>query len=268
MLTLFTHCIAPKSLRVKRTKLALSTCAARNQHEHQRSTSHSDFTESYSRNHIELSRLQRGMLALGSAAISITNPYRGDMIACLGETTGEGALVHCRERMSQSAEGRRLLENKPRINTSTLDIGRLEALPGGTVGRTYADFLRVNKVSPDDRPPVQFVDDIELAYVMQRYREVHDVFHAVLLMPTTMLGEVAVKWVEGLQLRLPMCVAGAIFGAARLKSKQRQLYLNYHLPWAIRTGKSAKFLLSVYFEERWEQSLDDFHNEMNIKRLV
>ena len=54
---------------------------------------------------------------------------------------------------------------------------------------------------------------------MQRYREVHDIFHAMLLMPTTMLGEVAVKWIEGLQLKLPMCITGAIFGAARLKAK-------------------------------------------------
>jgi len=66
---------------------------------------------------------------------------------------------------------------------------------------------------------VQFVDDIELAYVIQRYREVHDIFHAILLMPTTMLGEVTVKWVEALQTRLPMCITGAIFGASRLRPR-------------------------------------------------
>jgi hypothetical protein len=44
------------------------------------------------------------------------------------------------------------------------------------------------KVTPDSRLPVQFVDDIELAYVIQRYREVHDLFHTVLGMPTNMLG--------------------------------------------------------------------------------
>lgn len=74
-------------------------------------------------------------------------------------------------------------------------------------------------MSPDDRLAVQFVDDIELAYVMQRYREVHDIFHAMLLMPTTMLGEVSVKWVEALQMRLPMCISGALFGASRLRPR-------------------------------------------------
>jgi ubiquinone biosynthesis protein Coq4 len=48
-------------------------------------------------------------------------------------------------------------------------------------------------VTPDSRLPVQFVDDVELAYVMQRYREVHDLFHTLLGMPTNMLGNYRVK---------------------------------------------------------------------------
>lgn len=43
-------------------------------------------------------------------------------------------------------------------------------------------------MTPDSRSQVQFVDDVELAYVVQRYREVHDLVHAVLGMPTNMLG--------------------------------------------------------------------------------
>jgi len=43
-------------------------------------------------------------------------------------------------------------------------------------------------VTPDSRSQVQFVDDVELAYVVQRYREVHDLFHTLLGMPTNMLG--------------------------------------------------------------------------------
>ncbi|XP_019886858.1 ubiquinone biosynthesis protein COQ4 homolog, mitochondrial [Ooceraea biroi] len=232
------------------------------------SSAHEAFLEDYAKHHVSLSPLQRVLLTVGSAAISLANPFRGDMIACLGETTGANALVHCRRQMESTSEGRRVLAEKPRVNASTVDLSRLKDLPPATVGRTYRDFLDNNNVSPDDRAAVQYVDDVELAYVMQRYREVHDIFHAVLLMPTTMLGEVSVKWVEALQTRLPMCVTGAIFGASRLRSRQRQLYLDHHLPWSINTGLNAKFLLGVYYEERWEQPLEDFHKEMNITRLV
>jgi ubiquinone biosynthesis protein COQ4 len=49
------------------------------------------------------------------------------------------------------------------------------------------------------------------------FRENHDVVHALLDMPTDMVGEVMVKWVEGLQTGLPMCIGGAILGPLRYK---------------------------------------------------
>lgn len=52
----------------------------------------------------------------------------------------------------------------------------------------------LQKVTPDTRAEVKFVDDEELAYVMQRYREVHDLIHTVLGMPTNMLGEWDFTW--------------------------------------------------------------------------
>lgn len=68
---------------------------------------------------------------------------------------------------------------------------------------------------------MHFVDDVNLAYIAQRYREVHDLFHVLLDMPTTMLGEVAVKWVEAFQTRLPMAATGGLFGAVRRKPKYK-----------------------------------------------
>lgn len=44
-------------------------------------------------------------------------------------------------------------------------------------------------MTPDSRADVKFVDNEELAYIMQRYREVHDLLHTLLGMPTNMLGE-------------------------------------------------------------------------------
>lgn len=79
--------------------------------------------------------------------------------------------------------------------------------------------LAGQNVTPDSRQPVQFLDDPQLAYVMTRYRESHDLVHTVLGMPTTMLGEVAVKWFEALNTGLPMCYGGAVFGAMRLRPK-------------------------------------------------
>ncbi|KAK0177055.1 hypothetical protein PV328_001137 [Microctonus aethiopoides] len=226
------------------------------------------FIDFFAKHHVQLSNFQRTILTGGSALLSLIDPYRADMIACLGETTGQRALEYCHMRMQSSPEGQRILREKPRINTTTVDLLKLKKFPTGTLGKIYSDFLDVNLITPDSRNYVHFVEDIELAYVMQRYREVHDIFHAILLMPTTMLGEVSVKWIEAFQTQLPMCIGAALFGAARLRSRQRKLYIDHHLPWAINMGKTSSFLLAVYFEERWEQTIDDFYCEMNIKRLI
>lgn len=102
------------------------------------------FLEDYAKHHVSLSPLQRVLLTVGSAAVSLMNPYRGDMIACLGETTGTNALARCRQLMKSTSEGQRILAQKPRINTSTVDLSYLKDLPPGTVGRTYRDFLDDN----------------------------------------------------------------------------------------------------------------------------
>lgn len=57
------------------------------------------------------------------------------------------------------------------------------------MGRSPKRDYVLQKVSPDTRAPTRFVDDEELAYVIQRYREVHDMLHTLLGMPTNMLGE-------------------------------------------------------------------------------
>ncbi|KAI5642509.1 coenzyme Q (ubiquinone) biosynthesis protein coq4 domain-containing protein [Phthorimaea operculella] len=228
----------------------------------------SSFAEELQRNFIPTNALQKTLLTCGSALVALLDPYRGDMIACLGEVTGEPALKHMKNRMEQTEEGKAILAEQPRINSKTVSLERLASLPENTLGRVYADFMRENKITADSRLPVQFIQDPELAYVMQRYREVHDLVHATLFMKTNMLGEVTIKWVEGIQTKLPMCIGGGIMGAARLKPKHRRLYLEYYLPWAIWIGNNAKFMQGVYYERRWEQDIDDFHKEMNIVRFM
>lgn len=103
-----------------------------------------DFAEDFTRNHVQLSVLQRVALSAGAAVISLANPFRGDMIACLGETTGRGALIHCLQQMQSTSEGQRILDQRPRINTSTIDLSALKRLPDGTLGRSYYNFLEDN----------------------------------------------------------------------------------------------------------------------------
>nr|KAF6483812.1 coenzyme Q4 [Rousettus aegyptiacus] len=214
--------------------------------------------------HIPTSPLQKVLLAAGSAAMALYNPYRHDMVAVLGETTGHCALKVLRDQMKRDPEGAQILQQRPRISLSTLNLDKLQNLPEGSLGREYLRFLNVNRVSPDTRAPTQFVDDEELAYVIQRYREVHDMLHTLLGMPTNILGEIVVKWFEAVQTGLPMCILGAFFGPVRLSAQHLQVLVTELIPWAIQNGRRAPCVLNIYYEQRWAQPLQALREELGI----
>ncbi|RZC39315.1 Coq4 domain containing protein [Asbolus verrucosus] len=129
--------------------------------------------------------------------------------------------------MENSKEGAEILRTRPRINSKTVDLDWLKKLPDDTLGKTYINFLERNQVTPDSRMTVQFIDDVNSAYVLQRYREAHDLFHTILGMPTNMLGEVTIKWIEAIQTKLPMCIGAAVFGPASILIQEILLAMGY-----------------------------------------
>ncbi|CAD6187793.1 unnamed protein product [Caenorhabditis auriculariae] len=214
--------------------------------------------------HVPLSSVSRLFLALGSAATAILDPRRGDMVAAMGETTAVGSVLE-NIRMESDRVGRRLLREKPRVCEATIDRRLLERLPDGTFGKEYSKFLDALKTSPDARPPVRYINQPEHLYVMQRYRETHDFTHVALQMNTNMLGEVTVKYFEAIQLGLPMCVTGAVFGSARLQTKNRRELLNRYLPWVTEQAQNSRLFLAFDWENHFAESLRDVQRELNIK---
>jgi ubiquinone biosynthesis protein COQ4 len=103
--------------------------------------------------------------------------------------------------------------------------------------------------SADARTPVRFVADEELAYVMTRYREVHDFLHVLSGLPTTVVGEVALKWLEMAQTGLPVAALSALVGPLRLGREDRALLLGTLAPWALRTAAACPPLIAVRYED-------------------
>uniref|UniRef100_A0AAY5KRC0 Ubiquinone biosynthesis protein COQ4 homolog, mitochondrial n=1 Tax=Esox lucius TaxID=8010 RepID=A0AAY5KRC0_ESOLU len=243
--------------------LSPAVVCVRQQHSHVDS-SDSQYDRLYP-GHIPTNPIQKVLLAVGSGVAALQNPYRHDMVAVLGETTGHQALTALRDRMKGDPEGCTVLTERPRIRLSTLDLSKMASLPDKSFGREYLRFLEENRVTPDSRADVKFVDNEELAYVMQRYREVHDLLHTLLGMPTNLLGEVAVKWFEAVQTGLPMCFLGAVLGPLRLSSSRLGPLVTSLGPWAVRNGRQARCVLSIFYERRWEQSLENLRQELNIE---
>ncbi|XP_018333236.1 ubiquinone biosynthesis protein COQ4 homolog, mitochondrial-like [Agrilus planipennis] len=231
------------------------------------SNSFGDFDEDFAKNYIETTSFQKFLLALGSGYVVLRDPFKVHMSTCFSETTGLYAAGNLLKRVESTEEGRRLLMDKPRVNSKTIDLEKLKHLPDDTFGKAYFNFLFQNNLTPDSRHVVRFIKDINVAYVIQRYREIHDFVHTVLGMPPNTLGETTVKWVEAYQTKLPYCVMGVIFGPLSIPSKKRSIYFKYYAPWGFQTAKDCKFLYNIYFEKRWEQPLTELRDELCIETL-
>ena len=111
---------------------------------------------------------------------------------------------------------------------------------------------------------MHYIDDPELAYVMQRYRECHDFYHCITDMPVSVEYELALKFFEFAHFGLPMAGISAAFGHLRLDWNKRNALFRDYVPWALRCGASTKPLIAVYWEERWEQNVEEMKREFGI----
>ncbi|XDG07997.1 hypothetical protein ABKA04_007612 [Annulohypoxylon sp. FPYF3050] len=216
--------------------------------------------------HVPLTRLERAALAVGSGVVSFFDPYRHDMIAALGEATASPYFIERLHRaMLGSPTGRRILRDRPRITSASLNLPHLRTLPPNTVGGTYVAWLDREGVSPDTRDAVRYIDDAECAYVMQRYRESHDFYHALTGLPIVREGEVALKAFEFANTMLPM-TGLSLLAIATLKPAERSRFWSIYGPWAVRNGLRSDEVINVYWEEEMETDVDELRERLGIER--
>ncbi|KDP34870.1 hypothetical protein JCGZ_09158 [Jatropha curcas] len=140
---------------------------------------------------VQLNRWQQAAVAFGSAIGALVDPRRADFIAALGETTGKPAFEKVLQRMKRSPEGRAVVLERPHVISA--EVRHAWDLPENTYGAAYARFMGSTNFSPDDRPPVRFMDTDELAYVALRAREPQDFWHTLFDLPTNLICESALK---------------------------------------------------------------------------
>lgn len=167
--------------------------------------------------------------------------------------------------MLSDETGRRILRHRPRITSQTLSVTHLRSLSSNSVGRAYVDWLDREGVGPDTRTPVRHIDDEECAYVMQRYRESHDFYHALTGLPVFVEGEVALKGFEFANTLLPM-TGLSVFAFTRMKPLERQRFWNTYLPWALSNGLKSQDIINIYWEEELEKDVDDLRRELGLQK--
>ncbi|EFC43656.1 predicted protein [Naegleria gruberi] len=219
--------------------------------------------------HYPTSFLEKTFITAGSTLISAFYPLRTDMVGALGETTGTPALEYVRSQMVLTKEGNEILKERPnideRVNPKFWEY--ISTLPPDTFGGAYYKFMSTNGFVASERPPVRFIDDEELAFIMFRYRQCHDYFHVLADLPPSVYAEIIVKWIEFFQTRLPMTLlSGAAAPLTQLTFEQQKELATVFLPWALDAGRNCKFLMGVYFEKyHLEKPVEQVRKELNFR---
>lgn len=192
--------------------------------------------------------------------------FYSDLIAAFAEATSTPYFIpRLRDAMLRSPTGRRILRDRPRLTSTSLNLPHLRSLPPNTVGATYVSWLDREGVSPDTRASVRYIDDEECAYVMQRYRECHDFYHALTGLPIVREGEIALKAFEWANTGLPM-TGLSMFSALTLNRSGKKRFVETYLPWALRNGWRCEEVINVYWEEELENDVEELRRRLGVER--
>jgi ubiquinone biosynthesis protein COQ4 len=113
---------------------------------------------------------------------------------------------------------------------------------------------------------VTLIRDSELAYIMTRYRQAHDFWHALTgLSQVSIEQELALKAFEYVQFGMPAALISSIVGSFKLSMEERDRLYTIYFPWALRSARNAKCLLSVYYEEKFEMPLAALQSELRLE---
>ncbi|KAJ1607868.1 hypothetical protein OIY81_2525 [Cryptosporidium canis] len=170
-----------------------------------------DFRDLFRRNYVPITKFEKILLSISSSMEGLKDPTDSNPVACITELTSTRALRRLHVLMRSTPDGRNIIKNKPLIDSSRYSIKDLLAYPADSLGRRYGEFLTTYGFEID-RPPVRYVNNEDLAYIMTRFRQIHDIIHTVLELNVTVESEVALKLFEFLHAGIPFGALATFMG--------------------------------------------------------
>lgn len=146
------------------------------------------------------------------------------------------------------------------------DLDALERLPAGSLGHEFASHMKAYKLDIVFYPPLEKVEDDEIAYWRKRARQTHDIHHVVLGFPAIDSGEMAISAFYLSQHNVPLSALligfGFLYAILRQPERIEELMSAIQLGWNI--GRRAHKLLGVRWEELWELPIDEVRRRLNV----
>ena len=217
-------------------------------------------------------RYLRGLRALGRW---VSDPRSEDGVAhafeavfCLAGPTIEREL----KQFAAHPVGARLLEEKPDLLDFIADKGRMAAMPAGSFGRAYYDFMDRPNVA-DARAFAELAGiektcarlgwDGDVAWFMERMSHSHDLFHVLSGYGSDIAGEGAVIWFTYGQYPLPV-LWGILGILAGVRPKVGWRRWHRYLLQAYRRGQECSPLACADYERLFPLPLEEVRRQLGI----
>lgn len=185
------------------------------------------------------------------------------------EITGRPTYRRVLDELRADPDGRRLLAERPELSSELVDYDALRRMPPTTLGGAYVRHLDGNGITADYQAArTRHVEDEEMAYLMCRFRQTHDVWHALLGLGIAGHEEVIIHAFSYGQLRLPVSAMIMTFGTLKhIVMERRWGALRHSLREAYDVGRAAEPLLKVIWEDYWSTPIEDVRTRYNLRVL-
>lgn len=164
-------------------------------------------------------------------------------------------------RFTTDDEGARLLRERPAIDSAHVDYDALRALPDTTLGGAYVRFLDANGLDPDLFQPPPGLPEVP-AYIAQRMRQVHDLWHVLTGYGPDVSGEVALQAFTWGNTGMASAKVVALAGALKLAGKDPAIVRSVAEGYA--NGRRARFLASIRVEDHFGRELEDVRRDWRV----
>ena len=171
------------------------------------------------------------------------------------------------DRFVRTESGQRLLTTRPNLLAQLTDRESLLALPPGTLGRTYGEFMSRERISADglvDASEDWLREDLsaERRWFADRLRDTHDLWHVVTGYGRDLIGEASLLAFTYAQTRNPGI--GFIVAVAYLKARGINRPARRLLRDGYRRGKRAAWLPGVEWEALLAQPLARVREQLGV----
>lgn len=207
-----------------------------------------------------------------SIRVLLADPDNTGEVFKIIEALKGASLSRAVARLAATAQGRDLLRRKPVILDVLGDREALRAMPEGSVGRAYLQFVETQDLSAEglvaasEEAPRGRSPDPNVNWLSNRLRDIHDLQHVLTGYGRDPLGELCL--LSFMVTQVPnRGIAFIVFMAKRrFRANAPHIDIDACVAEGRRIGRAAQWLPMIDWEQRLAEPLAQMRTELNIQQ--